>query len=119
MPDDPYVAPNAKDWDLSFLKQRAMPWGKRLLLLHRVRILISKFKEEAKKNINEKEKKINWDNMLNFLPESTLYGQKPQVWWTKKHDIDLLRGVYKYGYANYQTIRNAEEYCFKDLDKSM
>ena len=45
--------------------------------------------------------KINWENLLNFLPNSLLYGQRPSVWWNKKHDIDLLRGVYKYGYANY------------------
>lgn len=57
--------------------------------------------------------------MLNFLPDSMLYGQKPQVWWTKKHDIDLLRGIYKYGYANYQTIRNAPEFSFRDLEKSL
>jgi len=102
------------------LKQRAVPWGKRIQLLYRIRILIKKFKEEALKNIPDGDKnKIVWDNMLNFLPDSMLYGQKPQVWWTKKHDIDLLRGIYKYGYANYQTIRNANEFSFRDLEKSI
>jgi len=37
----------------------------------------------------------------------------------RKHDIDLLRGVYKYGYANYSTIRYAKEFCFKELEKSI
>ena len=96
-----------------------MPWGKRIQLLYRIKILIKKFKEEALKNIADNDKnKIVWDNMLNFLPDAMLYGQKPQVWWTKKHDIDLLRGIYKYGYANYQTIRNATEFSFRDLEKS-
>lgn len=39
--------------------------------------------------------------MLNFLPTELLLGQTPSSWWTKKHDIDLLRGIFKYGYANY------------------
>jgi hypothetical protein len=45
-------------------------------------------------------------------------GQRPTQWWTKNHDIDLLRGVYKFGYANYNIIKNAEEFCFKELEKS-
>lgn len=69
--------------------------------------------------MTEKDKdKINWEGLLNFLPNSLLYGQRPSVWWTKKHDTDLLRGVYKYGYANYPTIRHAKEYCFLELEKS-
>ena len=32
---------------------------------------------------------------------ASLFGQRPSVWWSKKHDIDLILGVYKYGYANY------------------
>ena len=41
------------------------------------------------------------NNLLNFLPSSVFYGQRPSVWWTLRHDIDLLIGTYKYGYANY------------------
>ena len=62
--------------------------------------------------------KINWDSLLNFLPNSDLYGQRPSVWWTKKHDTDLLLGVYKYGYANYSTIKNAPEFGFYELEKT-
>ena len=58
------------------------------------------------------------DRFLNFIPLGLLFGQRPAVWWGKKNDIDLLLGVYKYGYANYVSIRNAMEYCFKELDNS-
>lgn len=27
------------------------------------------------------------------------------MWWTPRHDIDLLYGTYKYGYANYTAMR--------------
>jgi hypothetical protein len=46
------------------------------------------------------------DNLLNFLPPAVFYGQRPSVWWTLRHDVDLLFGTYKYGYANYQAMRN-------------
>lgn len=82
-------------------------------------MLIKKYKDDQLKGIVDKDKeKINWEGLLNFLPNSLLYGQRPSVWWTKKHDTDLLRGVYKYGYANYSTIRHAKEYCFSELEKS-
>lgn len=42
-----------------------------------------------------------WDNLLNFMPITYFYGQRPSVWWTLRHDIDLLYGTYKYGYALY------------------
>ena len=60
-------------------------------------------------------RKINWDGLLNFIPLGLLFGQRPAQWWTKKHDIDLLLGVYKYGYANYIAIRAAKQYCFSEL----
>jgi hypothetical protein len=47
----------------------------------------------------------NWDNLLNFLPSSVFYGQRPSIWWTLRHDIDLLYGTYKYGYATYNAMR--------------
>ena len=45
------------------------------------------------------------NNLLNFLPSTVFYGQRPSVWWTLRHDIDLLIGTYKYGYANYFAMR--------------
>lgn len=60
-----------------------------------------------------------WENLLNFLPSSVFYGQRPSVWWTKKHDVDLLRGTYKYGYANYPQMKADPEYSFNELEKSI
>ena len=54
---------------------------------------------EALKILRENPEKINWDGLLNFIPLGLLFGQRPAVWWAKKHDIDLLLGIFKYGYA--------------------
>jgi len=101
------------------LPQRSVQYTKRLQLLHRVKNLICKYREDALKNMVQPDRrKINWDGLLNFIPLGLLFGQRPAVWWAKKNDIDLLLGVYKYGYANYVSIRNAREYCFVELDKA-
>ncbi len=85
----------------------------------RVRMLIKKFKAEQRKNPKvKKSKDMQWENLLNFLPSSVFYGQRPSVWWTKKHDVDLLRGTYKYGYANYPQMKVDPEYSFVELEKS-
>jgi hypothetical protein len=52
---------------------------------------------------------------LGFIPSSSFYSQRPSIWWTRKHDSDLIRGVYKYGYTNHLTIKEAPDLCFKDL----
>jgi hypothetical protein len=65
---------------------------------------LSKQQDKIDKNIESKFK--NWDNLLNFLPSSVFYGQRPSIWWTLRHDIDLLYGTYKYGYATYNAMRN-------------
>ncbi len=71
--------------------------------------------ETLKSNIN---KTFDyWDNLLNFLPNHSFYGQRPSVWWTRSHDIDLLRGTYKHGYANYQLMRNDPKLSFSKLEK--
>jgi hypothetical protein len=54
----------------------------------------------------------NQDNLLNFLPTSVFYGQRPSIWWTLRHDIDLLYGTYKYGYAAYSAMRNDTKLSF-------
>ena len=59
----------------------------------------------------------NYDNLLNFLPNSVFYGQRPSVWWTKRHDIDLIIGTHKYGYANYQFMRSDTALSFHKLDR--
>ena len=55
---------------------------------------------------------VNWSTLLNFIPDQVLMGQRPSVWWSRQHDIDLLRGIYKYGYANYTEIRDCPDYSF-------
>jgi len=60
----------------------------------------------------------NYSNLLNFLPNSVFYGQRPSLWWTKRHDIDLIVGTYKYGYANYQLMRANSSFHFHKLEGS-
>ena len=40
-------------------------------------------------------------NLLNMIPEKSLYGQKPSPLWTLKHDNDLILGVYSLGLGDY------------------
>lgn len=139
--DEPYILAKKDDWG-TLIKQRAPAWGKRIQLLYRVCLIIEKFKSERKKN-KEKRKKLDeltsqgngesdeaenikadinktydyWDNLLNFLPNHAFYGQRPSIWWTRTHDIDLLRGTYKFGYANYQMMRSDPKLSFSKLEK--
>eukprot|EP00347_Sterkiella_histriomuscorum_P020477 403337650 len=119
-PEDPFVQSQPKEWGEQ-ISQRAAPWAKRIQLLHRVKGLIETYKSEKKKYFaksNEdqdpqiKRDYETWDNLLNFLPASVFYGQRPSVWWTLRHDIDLLFGTYKYGYAMYQAMRNDKTLSF-------
>jgi len=112
-----YVRSPAKDWS-DQITQRAIPWAKRLYLLNRVKSLIKMYKESKKKFLAKEDEEENaeqraklgeayetWDNLLNFMPITFFYGQRPSVWWTLRHDIDLLCGTYKYGYALYTQMR--------------
>jgi len=54
----------------------------------------------------------NWDNLLYFLPSSMFYGQRPSIWWTLRHDVDLLKGTYIYGYATYNAMRSDPNLSF-------
>lgn len=115
---DTYFPPNPKDWDYQIpLSQRSIQYTKRLQLLNRVKTLVRRYKDEAVKNL-EKGQRVNWDGLLNFIPSNHLFGQRPASWWAKKHDIDLVLGVFKYGYANYSVIKSAREYCFVEFEKS-
>jgi len=109
------VQSTPKEWG-ELISQRTTPWAKRLHLLHKVKGLIETYKIERKKylyeqSLEDQDPKVRqdfvyWDNLLSFLPSSVFYGQRPSVWWTLRHDIDLLYGTYKYGYANYLAMRN-------------
>lgn len=102
------------------IRQRANPWGKRVQLLFRVQAFIKAFDEYfEKKNGRKPEVVFEYHNLLNFLSNYQLQGQKPSVWWTRSHDIDLIVGTYRYGYANYHNMKNCDEFGFADLEKSI
>jgi hypothetical protein len=108
-----------EDWDINLIKQRANPWGKRLQLLHRVHAFIGHFdKYFESKYGRQPEIVMEYHNLLNFLPNFHLIGQKPSVWWTRLHDIDLLVGTFRHGYAMYDKMRACEEFGFAELEKS-
>ena len=123
--DDNYVQCPPKDWG-ELIAQRATPWAKRLQLLHRVQGLIEAYKKEKSRYMKQDEAEQDTlvvkefktgNNLLNFLPSSVFYGQRPSVWWTLRHDIDLLIGTYKYGYANYQAMRLDRKLSFYATEK--
>ena len=107
--EDFYVPPKIKDWGI-MARQRAVPWGKRLYMLHRIRFLIKKFKEKYRGG------QLKWGNLLNFMSSANFYGQRPSAWWTRRHDIDLIRGTQKHGYANYTNMRNDPTLSFGAID---
>ena len=84
----PFVHNPPKDWgELS----RATPWAKRLQLLSRVHGLIDRYKvaktEYLERDMAQRETRVELEyrtgnNLLNFLPHSMFYGQRPSVWWT-------------------------------------
>lgn len=112
---------STKDWGEQ-IGPRSAPWAKRLQLLHRVKELVEEYKEEKRKYMTERPESERdpevvkqyetGDNLLSFLPVSIFYGQRPSVWWTRRHDIDLLFGTYKYGYAMYPQMRADKSMSF-------
>ena len=132
-PDDPLVISHPDDWGV-LMKQKAIAWGKRIQLINRVNVLVEKFISEQNKNIDLREQAEsaenkeelmgqvnltydNWENLLNFLPVNAFYGQRPVGWWTRTNDIDLIRGTYKWGYANYTSMRNDPDLSFIQMEK--
>ena len=121
--DEVFVKCQAKDWGES-IQARATPWAKRLQLLQRVQSLINVYKK-AKLSYEAKSDAVpqiidqfkTYDNLLNFLPPAVFYGQRPSVWWTPRHDIDLIIGTHRYGYANYQQMRQDPELSFQLTDQ--
>ena len=82
-------------------------------MLSQIRSFIKSFKQH-----HPDKSQIKWDYLLGFIPSSSFYSQRPSIWWTRKHDSDLIRGVYKYGYTNHHNIKEADDLCFKDLATS-
>lgn len=54
----------------------------------------------------------NYENLLAFLPSSHFYGQRPAAWWSKRHDVDLIVGTFRHGYANYSEMRRDANFSF-------
>ena len=138
--NEPWIMPNSNDWG-ELIIQRAPAWGKRIKYLYYIKNTIDIFKslkannkdkkkllsnfsnylsEEEKNNIKSKINPIydNWCNLLWFLPNNLFFGQAPVSWWAKIHDIDLLRGTYKHGYANYLAIKADKKLCFSSLEQN-
>eukprot|EP00833_Pecoramyces_ruminatium_P005243 jgi/Orpsp1_1/1179275/evm.model.c7180000068705.1 len=42
----------------------------------------------------------------------TMLSAPPTDWWGEPEDKDLIKGVHKYGYQQYEAIKNDEEFCF-------
>ena len=139
--NEPWIIPNTNDWGELNILQKAPAWGKRIKYLYYIKTIIDIFKnlrannkekrkllsnfniylsEEEKTNINSKINKDydDWSNLLWFLPVNLSFGQTPVSWWNKIHDIDLLRGTYKHGYANYIAIKSDKKLCFSSLEQS-
>ena len=115
---DPILAVKSKDWDLNLIRQRSNLWAKRLRFLHRVKI----FKQVYERYYEKKFKRaprtgIEYHNMLNMIDTSMLLGQRPSVWWTRYHDIDLIVGTFIYGYANYSKMKEDLQFGFSTLEK--
>eukprot|EP01022_Parablepharisma_sp_SALTPOND_P012336 TRINITY_DN1581_c0_g1_i1.p1 TRINITY_DN1581_c0_g1~~TRINITY_DN1581_c0_g1_i1.p1 ORF type:complete len:782 (-),score=65.59 TRINITY_DN1581_c0_g1_i1:72-2336(-) len=102
------VPAKVKDWG-ELLKLKALAWGRRILLLHQVKIIMEIYNKQQTKQ-------KGYDNLLNILPNSAFYGERPSIWWTKRHDIDLLVGTYKYGYADYPLMREDPQLSLQKLE---
>ena len=82
----PFVHNPSKDWGELM---RATPWAKRLQLLSRVSGLIERYKvaKQAYLARDDRDERVllefrTGNNLLNFMPHSMFYGQRPSVWWT-------------------------------------
>jgi len=42
----------------------------------------------------------------------TLQSAPPEDWWGEPEDRDLIKGVHKYGYQQYEAIKNDPDFCF-------
>lgn len=73
-------------------------------------------KNEEEIDAQTKKDYLSMDNLMNILPAGVFYGQRPSNWWTLRHDIDLLYGTYKYGYATYTQMRMDKNLCFYKVD---
>lgn len=40
---------------------------------------------------------------------------RPSNWWTRRHDIDLVYGTYKWGHGNYNVMKDDPKMSFSKL----
>jgi len=117
-PSDPFVQINAKAWDMNLIRHRANLWGKRIAFLHKIKIFKGHYAKFYKKRFGRKPKNPSeYHYLLNMLPSTLLLGQRPATWWDRTHDIDLIIGSYKYGYANYNQMKDSGEFGFNIMEK--
>lgn len=102
---DFFVPISSKTWDMNLIRQRANLWGKRLVFLYKIKIFKGHYAKHYKKKFGRKPQHVaHYHSLLNMIPTSLLLGQRPSEWWTRSHDIDLIIGTYKHGYANYSLM---------------
>lgn len=98
---------SSNDWDINQIRQRTNLNAKRIRFLYRVKRIVEIYNQYYVEKHGDKPKNIfEYNKMLNFIDTQMLLGQRPNVWWTREHDIDLIVGTFKYGYADYQSMRN-------------
>ena len=116
--DDFVYSVNPNDWDINQIRQRSNLNAKRIRFLYRVRRFVEIYDEYYLDKYGKKPQNIfEYHKMLNIIDTQMLLGQRPNHWWTRDHDIDLIVGTFKYGYADYQSMKNDKDFGFTTLEK--
>eukprot|EP00347_Sterkiella_histriomuscorum_P008410 403345198 len=114
---------NLQMWGGESFVLRAQQWGKRIQLLYVVTRIVRAYKEKRRTFLaSDSQDKLDQrlykayklkENLLNFISNDQLVGMKPAQWWTRRFDIDLILGTHKWGYGNYQVMREDQKlsYC--------
>lgn len=109
---------SSNDWDINQIRQRTNLNAKRIRFLYRVRKIVEIYDDYYFQKHGAKPATIfEYHKMLNVIDTQMLLGQRPNVWWTRAHDIDLIVGTFKYGYADYNSMRNDQDFGFATLEK--
>lgn len=109
---------SSNDWDINQIRQRTNLNAKRIRFLYRVRKIVEIYDDYYFQKYGAKPTTIfEYHKMLNVIDTQMLLGQRPNVWWTRAHDIDLIVGTFKYGYADYNSMRNDQDFGFATLEK--
>jgi len=82
-----------EDWKT--LRDNAKSWGRRILLMYQIRTSVQTYGETA---------------VLDGVEE--IAGPLPAVWWSRRHDVDLLRGITRHGFGNCDAILKDKKLSF-------